>query len=551
MNKIWLQSYPAGIPAEIDLDEFVSLNDLFEQTVRRYADRVAFTNMGVSISYADLDRLSWAFAAYLQTELKLKPGARVALMMPNLLQYPVCLFGIWRAGLVAVNCNPLYTAPELEFQLCDSGAEAIIVVENFAHVFQQVARAVPTRHVIVTGLGDMLGPFKGRLVNAVVKYVKRLVPAWLLPNAVRMRDALSAGQSLSLDNTMATHKDLALLQYTGGTTGVSKGAMLTHGNILANMQQAHAWIKPFLRSVDEIIVTPLPMYHIFALTANCLTFFKLGAQNILITNPRDFSGFIKELAKYKFTAITGVNTLFNALVHHPDFAKLSFSSLRITLGGGMAVQQAVAEKWKSITGCPLIEAYGLTEASPAVTINPLNLEAYNGAIGLPIPSTEISLRDDGGGEVALGQPGELCVRGPQVMQGYWNQPGETANVMMADGFLRTGDIAAMDAQGFLRISDRKKDMIMVSGFKVFPNEVEAVVAMHPGVLEVAAVGVPNEHSGEAVKIVVVKKDPSLTAEDLIAYCRTSLTKYKVPHIVEFRAELPKTNVGKILRRALR
>jgi long-chain acyl-CoA synthetase len=551
MNKIWLQSYPAGIPAEIDLDEFVSLNDLFERTVTQYSDRVAFTNMGASISYADLDQLSRAFAAYLQADLKLKPGARVALMMPNLLQYPVCLFGIWRAGLVAVNCNPLYTAPELEFQLRDSGAEAIIVVENFAHVFQQVSGAVPTRHVIVTGLGDMLGPFKGRLVNAVVKYVKRMVPAWSLPKAVRMRDSLLIGQSLELAKATATQKDLALLQYTGGTTGVSKGAMLTHGNILANMQQAHAWIKPFLFAGDEVIVTPLPMYHIFALTANCLTFFKLGARNVLITNPRDFSGFIKELAKYKFTAITGVNTLFNALVHHPDFAKLNFSSLRITLGGGMAVQQAVAEKWKSITGCPLIEAYGLTEASPAVTINPLNLVAYNGAIGLPVPSTEISLRDDDGVEVPTGQTGELCVRGPQVMLGYWNQPAETANVMMADGFLRTGDIASIDAQGFLRISDRKKDMIMVSGFKVFPNEVEAVVAMHPGVLEVAAVGVPNEHSGEAVKIVVVKKDPALTAEALIEFCRTSLTKYKVPHIVEFRAELPKTNVGKILRRALR
>jgi len=551
MNKIWLQSYPAGIPAEINLDEFVSLNDLFERTVAQYSGRVAFTNMGASISYADLDQLSRAFAAYLQADLKLKPGTRVALMMPNLLQYPVCLFGLWRAGLVAVNCNPLYTAPELEFQLRDSGAEAIIVVENFAHVFQQVARVVPTRHVIVTGLGDMLGPVKGRLVNAVVKYLKRMVPAWSLPNAVRMRDALYIGQGLAFEKTAATKKDLALLQYTGGTTGVSKGAMLTHGNILANMQQAHAWIKPFLFAGEEVIVTPLPMYHIFALTANCLTFFKLGAHNVLITNPRDFSGFIKELAKYKFTAITGVNTLFNALINHPDFAKLNFSSLHITLGGGMAVQQVVAEKWKSITGCPLIEAYGLTEASPAVAINPLDLEAYNGAIGLPVPSTEISLRDDDGVEVPIGQTGELCVRGPQVMLGYWNQPAETANVMMADGFLRTGDIAAIDAQGFLRISDRKKDMIMVSGFKVFPNEVEAVVAMHPGVLEVAAVGVPNEHSGEAVKIVVVKKDPALTAEALIEFCRTSLTKYKVPHIVEFRAELPKTNVGKILRRALR
>ncbi len=551
MDKIWLQSYPTEVPAEIDLAEFESLNDLFGQTVIRFAERIAFTNRGASISYAELDRLSRDFAAYLQYELKLQCGARVALMMPNLLQYPVCLFGIWRAGLVVVNCNPLYTAPELEFQLIDSGAEAIVVVENFAHVFEQVAHAVPTKHVIVTGLGDLLGPVKGRVVNGVVKYLKRMVPAWSLPAARRMREILVRGRSHRLENVVLTHGDIALLQYTGGTTGVSKGAMLTHGNIIANMQQAYAWIKPVLRDDVDLIVTPLPMYHIFALTANCLTFFRLGARNVLITNPRDIPGLIKELAEYRFTAITGVNTLFNALVQSPDFARLDFSALRITLGGGMAVQQAVAEKWKAITGHPLSEAYGLTEASPAVTINPLNLDDYNGSIGLPIPSTEVVLRDDDGNDVPLGQTGELCVRGPQVMKGYWNQPEETANVMMADGFLRTGDIAAMDPQGFLRISDRKKDMIMVSGFKVFPNEVEAVVAMHPGVLEVAAVGVPNEHSGELVKIVVVKKDINLTAEALIEFCRTSLTKYKVPHIVEFRDELPKTNVGKILRRALK
>ena len=551
MEKIWLNSYPAGVPAEIDLAEFVSLNDLFERTVGRYAGRTAFTCMGSSISYADLDRLSRDFAAYLQSELKLQRGARVALMMPNLLQYPVCLFGIWRAGLVAVNCNPLYTAPELEFQLRDSGAEAIVIVENFAHVFEEIAQTVPTRHVIVTGLGDLLGPVKGRLVNGVVKYLKRIVPAWSLPQARQMRDALTKGHALTLEMADLGQQDIALLQYTGGTTGISKGAMLTHGNIIANMLQAHAWIKPFLHDGDEIIVTPLPLYHIFALTANCLTFFKVGAQNVLITNPRDIRGFVKELAKYRFTAITGVNTLFNALVHHPGFARLDFSSLRIPLGGGMAVQQAVAEKWKAITGRQLIEAYGLTETSPGVAINPLDLQNYNGSIGLPIPSTEVSLRDDDGIEVPLGQPGELCVRGPQVMKGYWNQPAETANVMMADGFLRTGDIAVMDTHGFLRISDRKKDMIIVSGFKVFPNEVEAVVAMHPGVLEVAAIGVPNEYSGEVVKIFVVKKDPGLTAEALIKHCHHSLTKYKVPHLVEFRDELPKTNVGKILRRALR
>ena len=551
MEKIWLKSYPAGVPAEIDLAEFSSLNDLFERTVERFAGRIAFTNMGSSISYAELDRLSRDFAAYLQSGLKLQRGARVALMMPNLLQYPVCLFGIWRAGLVAVNCNPLYTAPELEFQLRDSGAEAIVIAENFAHVFEEIAQTVPTQHVIVTGLGDLLGPVKGRLVNGVVKYLKHMVPAWSLPQAQQMRDALAKGHALTLEMAGLGQQDVALLQYTGGTTGVSKGAMLTHGNILANLQQAHAWIKSFLHDGDEVIVTPLPLYHIFALTANCLTFFKVGAQNVLITNPRDIRGFVKELAKYRFTAITGVNTLFNALVHHPDFAKLDFSALHITLGGGMAVQQAVAEKWKAITGRQLIEAYGLTETSPAVTINPLDLQNYNGSIGLPISSTEVSLRDDDGIEVPLGHAGELCVRGPQVMKGYWNQPAETANVMMADGFLRTGDIAVMDTHGFLRIADRKKDMIIVSGFKVFPNEVEAVVAMHPGVLEVAAVGVPNEYSGEVVKIFVVKKDPGLTAEALIKHCHHSLTKYKVPHLVEFRDELPKTNVGKILRRALR
>jgi long-chain acyl-CoA synthetase len=551
MDKPWLQSYPAGIPAEINPDEFASLNDLFERTVAQYAGRIAFINMGASISYADLDRLSRNFAAYLQSGLRLQRGARVALMMPNVMQYPVCLFGIWRAGLIAVNCNPLYTAPELKHQLCDAGAEAIIVVENFASVFQQVAQEVPTKHVIVTGLGDLLGPIKGRVVNSVLKYIKHMVPAWSLPQAVTFRRVLSTGANLPLNNPDLEHADVALLQYTGGTTGVSKGAMLTHRNIIANMQQAHAWIAGTLGDGKNLIVTPLPLYHIFALTANCLTYFKAGAQNLLVTNPRDIPGFVKELGKYRFTSMTGVNTLFNSLVNSPDFAQLDFSALKLTLGGGMAVQQAVAEKWEAITGKPLIEAYGLTETSPAVSINPLDLKSYNGSIGLPVSSTEVSLRDDDAKEVPLGEAGELCVRGPQVMKGYWNQPEETAKVMMPDGFLRTGDIASMNAQGFLRISDRKKDMIIVSGFKVFPNEIEAVVAKNPGVLEVAAIGVPSERTGEAVKIVVVKKDPALTAAALIAYCRANLTAYKVPHIVEFRDELPKTNVGKILRRALK
>ncbi len=550
-EKRWLQHYPAGVPAEINQTEYFSLIDFFERTVRRFGDRKAFTNMGKSITYAELDRLSANFAAYLQSEAKLQPGARVALMMPNLMQYPVCLFGIWRAGMIAVNCNPLYTAPELEHQLRDANAEAIIVVENFAYVFEQVAHLVPTHHVIVTGLGDMLGPIKGPIVNAVVKYIKRMVPAWKIPQARQFRYALNKGAEHRVYEVLRDRRDVAMLQYTGGTTGVSKGAMLTHGNLLANMQQVHAWIKPIVQDGEEVIVTPLPLYHIFALTANCLAFFRVGAENVLITNPRDIPAFVKELCKSRFTCLTGVNTLFNALVHNPDFAKLDFSRLKIALGGGMAVQQAVAERWKSITGRPLCEGYGLTEASPVVTVIPLDVDTYTGSIGLPLPSTEVSLRDDGGQEVPLGEPGELCVRGPQVMKGYWKQEAETANVMMADGYLRTGDIAIMDERGYFRVSDRKKDMIMVSGFKVFPNEVEAVVALHPGVLEVAAIGVPDEHSGESVKIVVVKKDPTLTAEALLEYCRGSLTNYKRPRIVEFRDELPKTNVGKILRRALK
>lgn len=506
--------------------------------------------MGVSRSFTDVERLSRDFAAYLQCELKLAAGTRVALMMPNLLQYPVCLFGIWRAGCIAVPCNPLYTAPELSHQLRDAGAEAIVIVENFAHVLESVIQDIPVKHVIVTAVGDLLGS-KGFVVNAIVRYVKHFVPEWSLAGAIPLKQALRRGRGLDLARSRAGRDDIAMLQYTGGTTGVSKGAMLTHGNLVANVEQVSAWIKPSLSEGAETIVTPLPLYHIFALTANCLTFFKFGATNLLITNPRDIPGFVKEMRKHPFTCITCVNTLFNALVNNADFARLDFSGLRFALGGGMAVQQAVADKWQRITGHVLKEGYGLTEASPVVAVQPLDQHSYTGSIGLPLPSTEVSLRDDAGNETAPGEAGELCVRGPQVMKGYWNRPDETAKVMMADGFLCTGDIATIDAKGFLRIEDRKKDLIMVSGFKVFPNEVEDVVAQHPGVLEVAAIGVPNEHSGEAVKIVVVKKDPALTADDLIQYCRKSLTKYKVPHIVEFRDELPKTNVGKILRRALR
>jgi long-chain acyl-CoA synthetase len=551
MDKVWLNSYPEGVPAEIDVDEFSSLGDLFERSVAAFRSKPAYVNMGKAISYGELDDLARDFAAYLQSVVRMPRGTRVALMMPNILQYPVAMFGALRAGYTVVNCNPLYTARELEHQLKDSGAEVIVIVENFAHVLEHVIARTSVKVVITTALGDMLDFPKRALVNLVVKHVKKMVPAWNIPQAIPFRDVLGRGKDAAFEPVAVGHDDIAFLQYTGGTTGVSKGAMLTHRNIVANLQQAHAWIAPAVVAGEEFIVTALPLYHIFALTANCLTFLKIGATNLLITNPRDIPGFVKELGKYPFTVITGVNTLFNALLNNPDFAGLDFSKLKVTLGGGMAVQQSVAEKWKQVTGVPLLEAYGLTETSPAATINPLNLAEYNGSIGLPISSTEVAIRDVQGRDVPLGQSGELCVRGPQVMKGYWNRPEETAQVMMRDGFLRTGDIAVMDEKGFVRIVDRQKDMILVSGFNVYPNEVEAVVAMHPGVLEVAAVGISDARSGEAVKIFVVRKDPELTTEALIAHCRENLTAYKVPHHVEFRNELPKTNVGKILRRALR
>jgi long-chain acyl-CoA synthetase len=551
MNKIWLQSYQEGVPSEIDLNEFESLGDMFEKSVAKYRDKLAYINMGVELTYGEVDQLSRDFAAYLQSVLKLPPGARVAIMMPNVLQYPVCMFGALRAGYTVVNVNPLYTPRELEHQLKDSGAEAIVILENFAHTLEQVIVRTPVKHIVMARLGDMLGFPKGSLVNFVVKYVKKMVPAWSLPRAVDFGTTLTKGGRAEFKPVKVTQEDLAFLQYTGGTTGLSKGAMLTHRNILANLAQAHAWIKPAVKDGGEFIVTALPLYHIFALTANCFTFFKIGATNLLITNPRDIPAFVAEMGKYPFTVLTGVNTLFNALLNNDKFAELDFSRFALTLGGGMAVQRAVAEKWKQVTGKTLIEAYGLTETSPAATMNPLTIPDFNGAIGLPISSTEVAIRDDAGVDVPLGERGELCVRGPQVMKGYYNRTEETANVMTADGFLKTGDVAVMDEKGFVRIVDRKKDMILVSGFNVYPNEVEDVVAMHPGVLEVAAVGVPNEKSGEAVKIFVVKKDPALTAETLIAHCREHLTGYKVPGQVEFRTDLPKTNVGKILRRELR
>jgi len=549
VEKIWLKHYPKGVPAEINVNDYASIREVFSESVGRFGDRPSYSCMGKTITFRELDALSSAFGAYLQMNGCAK-GTRVALMMPNILQYPVCLFGALRSGCTVVNVNPLYTARELEHQLADSGAEVIVVVENFAKTVAEVLGKTKVRRVIVTSIGELLG-FKGIVVDLVLRRVKKMIPPWKIPDSIRLSDALAAGRGGRLERVPLGHDDIAFLQYTGGTTGVAKGAVLLHRNIIANLLQARAWLRPFLGDSREIIITPLPLYHIFSLTANCLTFMTLGGENVLIPNPRDIPGFIKEMSHYKFTAFTGVNTLFNALVNNPEFAKVDFSSLKMTLGGGMAVQEAVALKWKEITGCPLIEAYGLTETSPAATINPLDLPAYNGSIGLPVPSTEIVLRDDAGKDVPLGQPGEICIRGPQVMAGYFNRPDETAKVMTPDGFFMSGDIGIMDERGFVRIVDRKKDMILVSGFNVYPNEIEGVVAMNPRVLECAAVGVPDAKSGEAVKLFVVKKDESLTADEVLQHCRTHLTGYKMPREVEFRKDLPKTNVGKILRRELR
>lgn len=549
--KIWLSEYTPGVPAEIDVNTYVSAVDLLEQSIRRFRNNVAFECMGVELRYDDLDRLTQDFASYLQNVLGLDKGDRVAIMMPNLLQYPIVLFGILRAGMTVVNVNPLYTPRELEHQLKDSGARAIVIVENFCHTLQQVLERTPVETVITTQLGD-LHPFpKSLLVNTVVKRVKKLVPRWSIPGSVPLRAALARGKAQPYMPIDLFHNDIAFLQYTGGTTGLSKGATLTHGNIVANMLQARAWLSTLLREGEELVVTALPLYHIFALLANCLIFMSLGAKNLLITNPRDMAGFVKELSRHRFTALTGVNTLFNGLLNTPGFAELDFSSLKFTLGGGTAVQQSVAEQWTRVTGKPLTEAYGLTECSPAVSFNPIHKPDWNGTIGLPLPSTIVALRDDANNEVALGESGELCVSGPQVMQGYWQKPEENAKVFTIDGFLRTGDIATMDAKGYLRIVDRKKDMILVSGFNVYPNEIEAVVAMHPGVLECACVGVPDERSGEAPKVFVVRKDPALTAEALLAFCRNELTAYKLPRQIAFVESLPKSNVGKILRKELR
>jgi long-chain acyl-CoA synthetase len=551
MKKLWLKNYPLGVPPDINPDEYSSLVELIGESVERFADKPAFTSMGRTIDFATYDRLSRDFAAYLQEVAGLKRGDRIALMLPNVLQYPVALYGALRAGLTVVNTNPLYTARELEHQLKDSGAQAIVILENFAHTLAEVIEHTDIKSVIVTGVGDQLHWPKSSIVNFVVRHVRKQVPAWQLPRWVKFNAVLNEGKYLKHTLIAVGHDDIAFLQYTGGTTGVAKGAMLTHRNMVANALQSAAWIGTAARLGEDVIITALPLYHIFALTANWMVFIKFGAHNILIANPRDFPAFVSEIKKYRFSYISGVNTLFNALLNTPGFAEVDFSGLRITLGGGMAVQRTVAEQWKKVTGNVLTQAWGLTETSPAACINPFAPHDFNGSIGLPISSTDISIRDDDGKELGLGQVGEICVRGPQVMLGYWNRPDETAKVMLPDGWLRTGDIGRVDEEGFVFIEDRKKDMILVSGFNVYPNEVESVVASHPGVLEVAAVAQADERSGESVALFIVKKDPNLTEQQVIDHARTQLTGYKTPRHVYFRKELPKTNVGKILRRALR
>lgn len=551
MTKIWHKAYDAGVPHEINPEEYSSINEMLEIGFRKFATNPAFHNMGTTLSYQEIDVLSQKFASYLQNDLHLQKGDRVALMMPNILQYPVALFGILRAGMIAVNVNPLYTARELEHQLKDADVKAIVIFANSAHVLEKVLAHTPVKHVMVTQIGDFLKFPKNYIVNFVIKNVKKMVPEYNLPTALDFKTCVMNGDQKKFKKADVKSSDIAFLQYTGGTTGVAKGAVLTHRNIVSNMVQARAWIKDFIADGKEIIITPLPLYHIFSLTANCFVFNSIGALNVLITNPRDIPGFVKELNKWKFTAFTGVNTLFNGLLNNDEFRKLDFSALKLTLGGGMAVQKAVAERWKQVTGRPLIEAYGLTETSPAACINPMTSKEYNGYIGLPIPSTEVEIKDDNNKTVPLGEIGEICIKGPQVMAGYYNRPDETAKVMTNDGFFKTGDLGFMTEQGFIKIVDRKKDMILVSGFNVYPNELEDVIVTHPKVLECAAIGVPDEKSGEVVKIFVVKKDQSLTQEELMKFCRDHLTSYKIPKFVEFRTDLPKSNVGKILRKDLR
>ncbi len=551
MSHAWYNSYPQGIPHEVDTDAYSSLADVIEEAFDNYADNPSFSNFGTTITYRQLDQESKALAAFLQSQLKLKKSDRIAIMMPNLLQNPVSIFAALRAGLTVVNTNPLYTTSELKHQLCDSGATTIIILENFATTLQQVIKETPIKHVIVTRMGDMLSFPKSALINLVVKHVKKMVPAFQLPGHYHFKDCLSQGKQLNFERAQLDQQDIAFLQYTGGTTGVAKGAILTHGNMVANLQQVSAWIEPYVEKGKEHIITALPLYHIFSLLANCLFFMKLGGLNHLITNPRDMKNFVKEIKHSQFTAITGVNTLFNGLLNTDGFSDVDFSKLKFTLGGGMAVQKTVADKWQQVTGCCLLEAYGLTETSPAVCINPLTLQSFNGKIGLPIPSTEVCIKDDNNQTLPLNEAGEICIRGPQVTQGYYNLPEETAKVFDDDGWFHSGDIGTIDEQGYVQIVDRKKDMIIVSGFNVYPNEIEAVIASHKDVVEVGVIGKPDESSGEIVMAVIVSRNPDLSLADIQAHCEASLTRYKIPKHIELVKEVPKTNVGKILRRELR
>ena len=551
MPKPWLVQYPPGVPAEIESGTYSSLKDMLASCSARFSDLPAYSSMGKVLTYRQLDEASRAFASWLQKGAGLQRGDRVALMMPNLLQYPVALFGVLRAGMVVVNVNPLYTPPELEHQLNDAGVAAIVVLENFAHTLVDVIASTSVRRVVTTQVGDLLPPFRRLLTNAVVKHVKKLVPPWRLAGAIGFRQALAAGCRQAFDDVPLTRDDLAFLQYTGGTTGVAKGAMLSHGNMVANVLQVAAWMSPNLYDGEESVVIPLPLYHVFALTG-ALSFFSKGAQAVLVANPRDMPAFLRTLRQTRFTVILGVNTLYRALLDAPGFADVDLRPLKLAVAGGMAVQHSVAQRWKLRAGVPLVEGYGLTESAPVAIANPVTIAEWSGQIGVPLPSTDAALLDDAGHPVALGQVGEICLRGPQLMKGYWNQPEETAMMFTADGWMRTGDMGVMDERGGFRLTDRKKDMIVVSGFKVFPNEIEDVLTMHPGVLEAGAIGVPDERSGEAVKVVVVRQDPALTEDDLLAHCRQHLTGYKMPRIVEFRSEpLPKSNIGKILRRELR
>lgn len=552
VEKVWLKSYSPGVPAVIDPDEFQSLVEIFNESCQRFASLPAFYSMGKTLTYADLDIQATHFAAYLQNELKLKKGDRIAIMLPNILQYPIAMFGALKAGLIVVNVNPLYTVDELSHQLQDSGSETLVVLANFAMTAEKAAERLPQlKNIIITYIGDLLPLPRAWVMHLVLKYYYKKIPAWNIPHAIMFKDVLQKGSSQKLAVPTINNHDIAFLQYTGGTTGIAKGAVLTHRNIIANLQQADVWFKDVLIEGKEIIITALPLYHIFCLTANCMLYTRIGGLNVLIANPRDIPGMIKEISKFKFTSITGVNTLFNGLLKNPKFASVDFSALTLTLGGGMAVQQVVAEHWQAVTKKPLLEAYGLTETSPCVTINPDNLKAYNGTIGLPVPSTDVAILDDDGNMLKFGEAGELAVKGPQVMQGYWHNPSETAKVFTKDGWLLTGDIASMDDKGFVRILERKKDMILVSGFNVYPNEVEGVLAKMPGVRECAVIGVPDENSGETVKAFIVSDDPNMTVQDVTKFARQHLTPYKVPKHIEFRSELPKSNVGKILRRALR